>query len=64
MSINIIKDVGKTYFFCLYILLTLISKFTSENILQVILRTSVTVIKYVKEVIRYGLVLGYEDLIL
>lgn len=52
VSINIIKRCRKTYFFCLYILLTLISKFTSENILQVILKTSVSVLKYVKEVIR------------
>lgn len=52
VSINIIKRCRKTYFFCLYILLNLISKFTSENTLQVILRTSVSVLKYVKEVIR------------
>jgi len=52
VSINIIKRCRKTYFFCLYILLNLIGKFTSENTLQVILRTSVSVLKYVKEVIR------------
>ena len=50
--------------FCLYILLTLISKFMSENILQVILRTSVSVLKYVKRSFARFLFLGQEDLFL